>query len=151
MTTASADGTEPLLVRDFDAPRARVFRAWTDPSLLSGWISPEGCTTPRALITIDLRIGGRYDYCLIQTSDGARFWMRQRITALDPPALLAFTSGPMPEHGRPDPVTTRVELDEHATGTRMTFTRPYPADRRPVAAAGWNRSFDHLSAQLVSR
>jgi hypothetical protein len=32
----------------------------------------------------------------------------------------------------------------------MTFTRPYPADRRPTAAAGWNRSFDHLAALLTA-
>ncbi|MCP9949512.1 SRPBCC family protein [Actinomadura madurae] len=149
MTTASPDATEPLVVRDFDVPRSRIFDAWTDPGQLSRWISPKGCTAPRALITIDLRIGGRYDYCLVQTSDGTRFWMRQEITALEPSALLAFTSGPMPEHGHPDPVTTRVELREHAAGTRMAFIRPYPAERRPTAAANWNRSFDHLS-QLVA-
>jgi uncharacterized protein YndB with AHSA1/START domain len=76
--------------------------------------------------------------------------MRQQIIALDPPTLLAFTSEPMPEHGRLDPVTTRVQLDEHGTGTRMTFTRPYPADRHPTATAGWNRSFDHLAALLTA-
>jgi uncharacterized protein YndB with AHSA1/START domain len=150
MTITPPDAAGPLLVRDFDAPRAQIFQAWTDPGLLSRWISPEGCTAPDALITIDLRVGGRFDYCLVQTSDGARFWMRNQITALEALLLLVFTSEPMPEHGRADPVTTRVRLDEHGTGTRMTFTRPYPADRRPTATAGWGLSFDHLAALLAS-
>ncbi|SFQ13285.1 Uncharacterized conserved protein YndB, AHSA1/START domain [Actinomadura madurae] len=135
MTTASPDATEPLVVRDFDVPRSRIFDAWTDPGQLSRWISPEGCTAPRALITIDLRIGGRYDYCLVQTSDGTRFWMRQEITALEPSALLAFASGPMPEHGHPDPVTTRVELREYGSRARRHRCVLFPATFEPVHAA----------------
>jgi uncharacterized protein YndB with AHSA1/START domain len=44
--------------RVFDAPRDRVFKAWTDPQILKQWWSPPGYTTPD--VQIDLRQGGGY-------------------------------------------------------------------------------------------
>ena len=43
--TVSADATptsdrELMLTRIIDAPRHKVFRAWTDPDLLKQWFAP---------------------------------------------------------------------------------------------------------------
>lgn len=45
-----------LLTRLIDAPRDKVFRAWTEPELLKQWFAPLPWTTPVA--EIDLRPGG---------------------------------------------------------------------------------------------
>ena len=56
---APAATTETLrLSRFFDAPRARVFRAFTDPEVLKRWWGPEGMNTPNP--EVDLRVGGAY-------------------------------------------------------------------------------------------
>ena len=36
-----------LITRIFDAPRERVFRAWTDPGEVAAWFGPAGVETPR--------------------------------------------------------------------------------------------------------
>ena len=50
------------LTRDFNAPREKVFQAWTDPDILKNWFGPKGVTTESA--QIDLRVGGKYQFSL---------------------------------------------------------------------------------------
>jgi uncharacterized protein YndB with AHSA1/START domain len=52
-----------LIVREFDAPKHLVWRAWTTPELVKRWWSADmGETT---LAEIDLRVGGRWRYVMI--------------------------------------------------------------------------------------
>lgn len=62
-TKPSAAPTEPgphdlLLTRVLDAPRALVWKAWTDPEHLKKWFAPLPWTTP--VCEMDLRPGGRF-------------------------------------------------------------------------------------------
>ncbi len=45
-----------VLTRLIDAPRAKLFKAWTDADLLRQWFAPLPWTTPRA--ELDVRPGG---------------------------------------------------------------------------------------------
>lgn len=56
-TTTSASGRNLILNRVIDASPDKVFRAWTDPELITKWFAPLPYTTPRA--EIDLRVGGK--------------------------------------------------------------------------------------------
>jgi uncharacterized protein YndB with AHSA1/START domain len=47
---------EFAIVREYDAPREKVFQAWTDPALISQWWGPEGVFTP--ICEVDARPGG---------------------------------------------------------------------------------------------
>ncbi|WP_420000298.1 SRPBCC domain-containing protein [Streptomyces boninensis] len=118
---------DPLVVRVLDAPRSLVHAALTDPDHVAAWLAPEGFETPRDTVTVEPWIGGRYDYCLVQAVDGSRFWMRNRIAELAVPRLLVLTSEPMPAHGVPEPITTRIALDDIDGGgrsrTQLTLTR----------------------------
>jgi uncharacterized protein YndB with AHSA1/START domain len=51
----SAD-RELMLTRLIDAPREKLYRAWTDPTLLKQWFAPLPYTTPMA--ELDVRPGG---------------------------------------------------------------------------------------------
>jgi len=51
----SAD-RELVLTRLINAPREKVYRAWTDPELLKQWFAPKPYTTP--IVEIDVRPGG---------------------------------------------------------------------------------------------
>lgn len=61
-TTITAQAGTPFIdvVREFDAPRDRVFRAWTDPELVPQWLGPRGLTMK--LYEFDARPGGSYRY-----------------------------------------------------------------------------------------
>ena len=55
--TAPISDRELVLTRLIDAPRAKLFRAWTEPELLKRWFAPLPYTTPVA--ELDVRPGGR--------------------------------------------------------------------------------------------
>ena len=71
----SEPATELTLTRTFNAPRDLVFRAWTDPELLSQWWGPNGVTTP--VCEVDAVIGGKLNIVMLageeSSSDG---WSR---------------------------------------------------------------------------
>ena len=143
---ATAD-QEVLITRVFDAPRERVFRAWTDPDEVAAWYGPEHMATPRERIHIDLRVGGRYELTMVGP-DGSEFTIGYDILELTEPQLIVLRSDPMPEMGVHEPTILRVEFHDHGDKTRMTLSDgPYPSGRGH-AEAGWNAAFDKLAARI---
>jgi uncharacterized protein YndB with AHSA1/START domain len=61
---------ELVLTRLIDAPRERLFAAWTDPELLKQWFAPLPWTTPRA--ETDVRPGGT-TMIVMRSPDGDEF------------------------------------------------------------------------------
>ena len=55
-TTTSTEGRDLILTRLIDAPPEKLFRAWTDPEVMTQWFAPKPWTTPRA--ETDVRPGG---------------------------------------------------------------------------------------------
>ena len=53
---APASDRELVLTRLIDAPRHKLYRAWTEPALLKQWFAPLPFTTP--VVELDLRPGG---------------------------------------------------------------------------------------------
>jgi uncharacterized protein YndB with AHSA1/START domain len=145
-TPAAAAAEQILITRIFDAPRERVFKAWTDPDEVAAWFGPEHFDTPRDRIRIDLRVGGRYELTMVRRGGGAEFPLGYEIVELVEPELLVLRSDPMPEVGMPEPTVVRVELHDHGTKTRMTLSDgPHPVAGRGPAEGGWNAAFDKLA------
>ena len=145
-TPAPAAEQEVLITRIFEAPRERVWTAWTDPDQVAAWFGPEHFDTPPDKVRIDLRVGGRYELTMVQPDSGREFPVGYEIIELDEPALIVLRSDPMPEAGMHEPTVTRVELHDHGDKTRMTLTDgPYPAGGGH-AEAGWRSAFDQLEA-----
>jgi uncharacterized protein YndB with AHSA1/START domain len=74
-TTIEADPGVPIIriVREFDAPPERVFRAFTDPDVFVSWLGPT--TTSVRLERFDAVSGGSYRYSML--GDGevlSTFW-----------------------------------------------------------------------------
>jgi uncharacterized protein YndB with AHSA1/START domain len=65
--TAPTSDRELVLTRIIDAPRATLFRAWTDPALLKQWFAPLPYTTPVA--ELDVRPGGA-NLVVMQSPEG---------------------------------------------------------------------------------
>src|ERR1700727_1626610 len=66
-TVSTPSAREVVSERVFDAPRERVFAAFTDPTLIAQWWGPHGTETTVALL--DVRPGGRWRF-QIRNSDG---------------------------------------------------------------------------------
>ena len=59
---APAAERELTIRRSFDAPRALVFRVWTEPQHLAQWSCPRGLTMTEN--SGDLRVGGAFSACM---------------------------------------------------------------------------------------
>jgi uncharacterized protein YndB with AHSA1/START domain len=150
-TPVAASDQEVLITRIFDAPRERVFRAWTDPDEVAAWYGPEHMDTPRERIRIDLRVGGRYELTMVPRGGGAGFTIGYEIVELVQPQLIVLRSDPMPEVGMHEPTIVRVEFHDHGAKTRMTLSdSPYPPAARGHAEAGYEAAFDKLAALLAA-
>ena len=148
-TSVAAADQQVLITRIFDAPRARVFKAWTDPDQVAAWYGPEHFDTPRERIHIDPRVGGRYELTMVRRDGKGEFAISYEIVELVEPELIVLRSEPMPEVGMHEPTITRVEFIDHGTKTRMTLSDgPYTAGR-DHAEAGWTAAFDKLAALIA--
>ena len=61
---------ELVLTRIINAPREKVYQAWTDPELLKQWFAPKPWTTPVA--QLDVRVGGA-NLIVMRGPDGNEF------------------------------------------------------------------------------
>ncbi len=68
--TATGSDRELVLTRIIDAPRERVFKAWTDPELLKQWFVPKPWTISK--VEIDVRPGGS-SLIVMRDPDGNEF------------------------------------------------------------------------------
>src|SRR5438270_7440971 len=74
--------------RFINAPRARVYQAWTDPAQLREWFGPENVQT-RDLVA-DARVGGEFRWDLIN-SEGEKMTMRGKFRELQSGKRVVFT------------------------------------------------------------
>jgi uncharacterized protein YndB with AHSA1/START domain len=58
--TATPGGREVIIEREFDAPREKVWEAWTNPDLLKQWLGPR--KYEMTIEKYDFKPGGSYRY-----------------------------------------------------------------------------------------
>ena len=61
MTQATATETITI-VRELNAPRESVWKAWTDADMMMRWWGPKDWTLP--VCEMDFRVGGSWFYCM---------------------------------------------------------------------------------------
>lgn len=144
---------EITIVRVFEAPRAMVFRAWTDAAQLARWWGPKGFTNP--VCEIDARVGGALRIHM-RAPDGSMYPMKGEIRELVPPERLVFTNIAVDEAGNHIiEGLTEVTFADEGGKTRLTLhTRGSAVVEKAVAylqgmEAGWTQSIEKLQALLV--
>jgi uncharacterized protein YndB with AHSA1/START domain len=68
------------MVREFNAPIEKVWRAYTEPELLKKWIAPKPWTIEDQ--TWDFTVGGVSKYAMVGP-EGQRHWMYDEFTAIE--------------------------------------------------------------------
>jgi uncharacterized protein YndB with AHSA1/START domain len=85
------NGTHDLVVtRTFDAPRERVWRAWSDPDEVMKWWGPQGFTSPRC--RMDFREGGTTLVCM-RSDQGWEFYNTWTYRSIKPMDRIEFVQG----------------------------------------------------------
>lgn len=72
----------------FNAPRARVYQAWTDPEQLKQWYAPDGCSIE--FKRLDVHEGGTFHSCIQDPVHGP-CWITGTYLEVKPPEKLVFT------------------------------------------------------------
>ena len=118
-TEITADAKVPLIriTREFDAPRAKVFRAHTDADLLVQWLGPR--RLKMVIDHYDCRTGGSYRF--LHVSDGNEFGFHGSFHEVRPSETIVQT---FTFEGVPDGVALeRLILEDLGNGrTRLTVT-----------------------------
>jgi uncharacterized protein YndB with AHSA1/START domain len=147
------DERELTITRVFDAPRALVFKVWTDPKHLAQWWGPQGFTNP--VCEFDARAGGELRIHM-RGPDCAIYPMKGVIREFAPPERLVFTSIAIDAAGDHllEGVTT-VLFDEENGKTKLTVHAEAVAVVELAKAylqgmeMGWTQSIDKLEAYIA--
>ncbi|HWR72870.1 MAG TPA: SRPBCC domain-containing protein [Nitrospirota bacterium] len=174
MATKTMDRSVPgsregdlTIIREFNASRGQVWKAWTDPEAVKQWWGPKNFTTP--VTKIDLRAGGSYLYCMRGAGpDGVvrDYWGTGIYREIVPLEKIVCTDSFADEKGNVVPASyygmegdwplelqITVTFQEHEGRTTMTLRHAgIPVGRmRELTEAGWNESFDKLIDLLAKQ
>jgi uncharacterized protein YndB with AHSA1/START domain len=141
------------ITRVFDAPRALVFKVWTDPKHLAQWWGPQGFTNP--VCDFDARVGGEF-LIHMRGPDGDVYPMKGVIREFVPPERLVFTSIATDTAGNHvlEGLTT-VLFEEDNGKTKLTVHAEAAAVVEMATAylqgmeMGWTQSIDKLHAYIA--
>ena len=144
MTTKTADKTSLQIKRFINAPRARVYAAWTDPAQLKEWWGPESVRTRN--FAADVRVGGKYRWDLIN-QEGEEMSVFGEYRELVPGKKIVFTwrwDDDDVWENRTSIVT--VELSDRDGGTELLLKHEQlPSEEsRDRHNEGWNSVLDRL-------
>lgn len=106
---------EIVLARVFDAPRALVFKMWTDPDHAMKWFGPKGFTC--TLHEMNVRVGGRWRFDM-KAPNGKVYPNRIEYLEIVPNERLVF------DHGE--------DIDNDPNRFRVTITFDEQADKKTV-------------------
>jgi uncharacterized protein YndB with AHSA1/START domain len=146
-----------VITRIFDAPRALVWKAWTDPKQIEQWWGPHGFTNP--LCEWDARPGGTI-LVHMRGPKGSAFDMVMPMKGVFheviAPERLVFTSTALEDAtGNPQLETLNtLTFIEHNGKTKLTLqavvVKSTPAAAGALAGMeqGWSQSLEKLAAHL---
>jgi uncharacterized protein YndB with AHSA1/START domain len=144
-TITTPTDREIRIERVFDAPRDRVFAAFTDPELIPEWWGPRGTTT--IVDRMDVRAGGSWRF-ISQDCDGNEQGFRGTYREVTPPERIVQTwewEG-MPGHVSIETAT----FEDLGDRTRLTTVALYHTteERDGMLASGMERGMQETFARL---
>jgi uncharacterized protein YndB with AHSA1/START domain len=132
--------------RVFDAPRERVFAAYTDPELIPQWWGPRGTTT--IVDQMDVRPGGAWRF-VGRDSDGTETAFRGTYREVTPPERIVQT---FEWEGMPGHVVVETATFEDLGGrTKVTATSLFHTseERDGMLASGMERGLTETHDRLA--
>lgn len=152
---------ELTITRVFDAPREKVWKAWTAPEEVKKWWGPKNFTAP--VSKIDLRVGGKYLSCM-RGPDGKDYWSTGVYRELVPMERIVVTDSFADEKGNVVPAShygmtgdfplellVTVTFEQLGNKTKMVLRHEgIPSGMmRELTETGWSESFDKLAESIV--
>ena len=144
MTTKASEKLSLEIKRFINAPRDRVYGAWTDPAQLKQWFGPENVQTRE--LDADARVGGKFRWDLTN-SEGEKMTCRGEYRELQPSKKIVFTWQWEDDEDWENHVSiVTVELYDRDGDTelRLTHEQLPNEESRDGHTRGWNSALDKL-------
>jgi uncharacterized protein YndB with AHSA1/START domain len=139
---------EVVITRTFNAGRARVFSAFTEPELIKRWFGLAGWSMSSC--EVDLRPGGKFHYHWTNDENGAGYGLIGTYREIEAPARIVYRED-HDEAGNPGDATVTTTFVERNGVTAMTMTMLFDSrELRDNAIEsgqieGWGVCFDHVA------
>jgi uncharacterized protein YndB with AHSA1/START domain len=153
MTTVTTP--QLTLTRIVNAPRADVYRAFTDPDQFATWWGPIGNSVPRDKIEFDVRPGGHCQWSEVFPAEPGT-WTEESLDLTDVvdgellDGVMSIT-GHLPGGFEPFETRMRVEFYDEADGrTRLEISQWLPEHLASPSENGWNEALSKLEATLAA-
>ncbi|WP_436491845.1 SRPBCC family protein [Actinokineospora sp. HUAS TT18] len=139
-----------VLSHRFDAPRDRVWRAWTEPEQVSQWWGPDGVQVPVSSIELDPHTGGTFKLTMVVAEYGMEVPMDSRFTEVAEQERLRFTEPTpcLPQMRSVDGLVTFADAPG-GTDLGLDIVMVTSAEIREQSEAGWAQSFERLAKLLA--
>jgi uncharacterized protein YndB with AHSA1/START domain len=143
---------EIVIIREFDAPRELVFKAFTDPEIYAQWLGPRELTM--TLETFEPRSGGSWRYIHKDNQGNEYAFHGVNHEVLAPERIIGtFEFEGLPESGHVVLETARFEtLPGNRTKLSSQSVFQSVADRDGMLQSGMergvNESYEHLNELL---
>ena len=125
---------EIVLCRVINAPRERVFAAWTDPNQIRQWFGPAGFKTET--LECDIRPGGRWRF-IYTGPDGTKWDNRMQFLRIEAPRLIEIEHGSDKDND-PARFHVTVTFDAQSDGkTVLTMRQLHPTAEQRDAGIGF--------------
>ncbi|GEM_PF-167801 len=147
LTVTTPSEREIRLTRIFDAPRARVFEAWTKPELMKRWFAPRGWTL--ATCESEMKAGGALRM-VWQGPRGESMGLRGIYREVAPPVRIVHTEV-FDDPWYPGEAVATTEFEERGRLTTMTMTILYASQqiRDEVLQSGMDRGVGQTCDRLA--
>ena len=138
--------------RRYEAPRERVFDAWTSPDVLKQWWAAQP-TWHGEIAEVDLRPGGRYRLGMKDPESGTVHIVNGEYKEVNRPEKVAFTwqwEGHPLEPDGSSVTLVEIEFVEDGDATEVTLTHSGFASEEisESHSHGWNGCLDSLGRYL---
>jgi uncharacterized protein YndB with AHSA1/START domain len=145
-----ADKPEVIVTKVIDAPRERVFKAWTDAEELKRWFGPRGFSIPTAVS--DARPGGAFRVVMrFAQGDGKDYPSTGTYREVVPPERIVMRMAGEGADGRIADSILTVTFTERAGKTLVIIHHTgMPGSELGGAAQGWAQSLDKLAGVLAA-
>lgn len=156
--SADIEGETVLVVtRTFEAPRALVWRMFSDAEHLRRWWGPAGFTNP--VCELDFRVGGRW-HNVMRSPTGEEYPVDVEFLEIVPPERIVYVNAPAPGASwgdNPPPRFLRTLMFAEADGrTTLTMRAEFDSGadleraRRRGFVEGTRESYERLAALLAT-
>lgn len=142
-----------VIERVFEAPREKIWKAWTDKELVMQWLSPEGFTVTEH--EGNVIAGEKHSHSMLSDEGQESRYTGTYLEVKEPEKLVFSHVWLTDVCGIPGIETVCTVLLEETEngGTKMTFTQSgiSTADSRDSQNWGWNSCFSGLEDLLLKQ